>query len=108
MKLLLVIVQDADAARLQQALVESNFRATKLATTGGFLREGNTTFLIGVNDKEVETVTSIVRTTCHERTQPQAIHPLANSPEPYFSQVIDISVGGAVIFVVNVESFQRV
>jgi uncharacterized protein YaaQ len=108
MKLLLVIVQDADANKLQAALVESGFRATKLATTGGFLREGNTTFLIGVDDKDVDTVTGIVKNTCQQRTQAQAINSLGSSPEPYFSQVIDVPVGGAVMFVVNVESFQRV
>ena len=105
---MLVIVQDADASKLQAALVEAKFQATKLATTGGFLREGNTTFIIVVEDKDVESISGIVKSTCHERTQTQAISPLAGSPEPYFSHVMDVSVGGAVMFVLNVESFERV
>lgn len=105
---MLVIVQDADASKLQAALVAAKFQATKLATTGGFLREGNTTFIIGVNDDDVSSISDIVKNTCQERTQTQAISPLAGSPEPYFSHVMDVSVGGAVMFVLNVESFERV
>ncbi|MER3557036.1 MAG: hypothetical protein C4302_03585, partial [Thermus sp.] len=48
MKLILAIVQDTDAPGLTKALLEKGFQSTKLASTGGFLREGNTTLLIGV------------------------------------------------------------
>ena len=105
---MLVIVQDADAGKLQAALVDAKFQATKLATTGGFLREGNSTFIIGVEDKDVSSISDIVKRTCHQRIQTQAISPLAGSPEPYFSHVMDVSVGGAVMFVLNIESFERV
>lgn len=51
MKMIIAIVQDQDSQELADKLVENNFRATKLATTGGFLRAGNTTFLSGVEDE---------------------------------------------------------
>lgn len=108
MKMMVIIVQDTDANKLQSALVEASFQATKLSSTGGFLRQGNTTFLIGAENENVEQVKSIVKKTCKERTKPQPINSLGASPEPYFGQIIDVSVGGAVVFVLNVESFERV
>lgn len=53
MKMIIAIVQDQDSQELSDQLVKNNFRATKLATTGGFLRAGNTTFLCGVDDVTV-------------------------------------------------------
>src|SRR5690606_21136355 len=60
-KLIIAVVQDRDSNRLSRALVRENLRVTKLASTGGFLREGNTTFLIGVDDDQVEKVLRIIR-----------------------------------------------
>ena len=54
MKMIIAIVQDQDSQELSDQLVKNNFRATKLATTGGFLRAGNTTFLCGVDDDRVD------------------------------------------------------
>ncbi|HAE0521252.1 TPA_asm: hypothetical protein G2720_26005, partial [Salmonella enterica subsp. enterica serovar Enteritidis str. P125109] len=54
MKMVITIVQDKDSLRLAEALVEHDFRATKLATTGGFLKEGNTTFMIGVQSERLD------------------------------------------------------
>ncbi|MGQ9510337.1 MAG: cyclic-di-AMP receptor [Thermaceae bacterium] len=53
MRLILAIVQDADAPGLTKALLEKGFRSTKLASTGGFLREGNTTLLLGVEGEQL-------------------------------------------------------
>ena len=58
MKLVIAIVQDKDSNRLSNALVREGFRATKLASTGGFLRAGNTTFMIGIEDERVHEVTA--------------------------------------------------
>ena len=55
MKLIIAIVQDEDASRLVNKLMNEGFGATKLATTGGFLRSGNTTLLTGVDDDKLET-----------------------------------------------------
>lgn len=61
MKLVVTIVQDKDSNRLSNAFIESDIRATKLSSTGGFLRSGNTTFLIGIEDERVEEVLGIIK-----------------------------------------------
>ena len=67
MKLVITVVEDSDVAFLMESLVKNGFRATKLASTGGFLLQGNTTLLIGVQDREVEPVLQIIRSTCAPR-----------------------------------------
>ena len=69
MKMIIAIVQDQDSQELSDQLVKNNFRATKLATTGGFLRAGNTTFLCGVKDDRVDEVLSVIDNTCGNRDQ---------------------------------------
>ena len=64
MKLMIAVIQDKDVPKLMDALVRSGFSATKLASTGGFLREGNSTVLIGVDDDDIENVLEIVKNTC--------------------------------------------
>ena len=61
MKLIMAIIQDKDSAILSDELVEANVRATKLPSTGGFLRAGNTTFMIGVEDERVDEVLRIIK-----------------------------------------------
>lgn len=67
--MIIAIVQDQDSQELADQLVKNNFRATKLATTGGFLRAGNTTFLCGVNDDRVDEILSVINQTCGNREQ---------------------------------------
>ncbi|RCK09572.1 hypothetical protein DT075_39610 [Bacillus licheniformis] len=56
MKLIIAVVQDQDSNRLLKALTDHNFRVTKLASTGGFLKSGNTTFMLGVDDIRVDKI----------------------------------------------------
>ncbi|MGQ9735547.1 MAG: cyclic-di-AMP receptor [Thermaceae bacterium] len=109
MKLILAIVQDADAPGLTKALLEKGFRSTKLASTGGFLREGNTTLLLGVEDEQLEEALEIIREKCRTRTRlitPGV--PLAEAPDPFLAQPVEVQVGGAVVFVLPVESFFKI
>ena len=109
MKLLLTIVQDTDAGKLQKALTERGFRVTKLSSTGGFLRQGNTTFLIGVEGEEVRVVKEIITTNCGERTDllvPGAA--MADLEGVYAAQATEVTLGGAIIFTLDVEDFVRV
>lgn len=69
MKMIIAIVQDQDSQELSDRLVENNFRATKLASTGGFLRAGNTTFLSGVDDDRVDEILEVIGHTCGNREQ---------------------------------------
>ncbi len=109
MKLLVVIVQDADAAGLVKEFNRHQFEVTKLASTGGFLREGNTTLLMGVNEDRLEAAKEIIAEKCRSRTRfvtPGV--PIAEQPEPFLAQPVEVPVGGAVVFVINVESFFKV
>lgn|SRR5690625_950174 len=108
MKLILAIVQDADSAPLQEALRERGLQSTKLASTGGFLREGNTTVLIGVEDNQVTVVKDIIHATCRERTKVVTAGSPIHALEGVFaSQPMEVPVGGAIVFVINTEEFVR-
>ncbi|WP_167628402.1 cyclic-di-AMP receptor [Listeria valentina] len=108
MKLIFAIVQDQDSNRLSDALTENKFGATKLATTGGFLKAGNTTFLIGVEDDRVEDALDIIRDNCKAREQ--MMTPSASfgvTVDTYVPYPIEVQVGGATVFVMPVESFHH-
>jgi len=69
MKLIIAIVQDEDTPALTEALVAAGHRFTKVSTTGSFLRTGNTSLLIGVEDHVVPTIMATLRRTCRRRNQ---------------------------------------
>ncbi|MCK9525266.1 MAG: cyclic-di-AMP receptor [Limnochordia bacterium] len=108
MKLLVTIVQDQDVPGLLEALAENDFRATKLASTGGFLRVGNTTLLIGVEDLSLDRVLAVIKRTCKKREQgdPSPTIPFARGG--LGTRLEKISVGGATVFSVDVERFERI
>lgn len=108
MKLVLAVIQDKDSNRLSQALIKADFRATKLASTGGFLKEGNTTFLIGVEDDEIDELLEIIKENCKSREQLVApMSPLGGSADAYSPYPVEIEVGGATVFVLPVEAFHQ-
>ena len=69
MKLLIAIVQDEDSSKLVSKMMQQGFGVTKLATTGGFLKAGNTTLLLGVDDERVEEAIHVVESVCKSRKQ---------------------------------------
>ncbi|MDG5789961.1 cyclic-di-AMP receptor [Evansella sp. AB-P1] len=108
MKLIMAVVQDKDSNRLSDALVEKDYRATKLASTGGFLKAGNTTFLIGVEDESLEDVLSIIKDNCKSREQLVApISPMGGNADSYVPYPVEVQVGGATVFVLPVEQFEK-
>jgi uncharacterized protein YaaQ len=109
MKLLITIVSDADADGLVRAMVERGYPATKIGTTGGFLRRGNTTLLSGVNADEVDDVIALVRRLCPVRTELLTIGAMPIAGEmPFLTEPIEVRAGGAVIFVLEIQRFERV
>ncbi len=104
MKLILAIIQDEDAPATLQALVERGYRVTRIASTGGFLRQGNTTLLIGVEDHQVPEVVEILRRCCRTRTSylPVAVEATGLLQ----AHMIEVEIGGATIFVLDVERFE--
>ncbi|MCQ6281848.1 cyclic-di-AMP receptor [Bacillus sp. EB600] len=106
MKLIVAVVQDQDSNRLSKALMDHNFRTTKLATTGGFLRSGNTTFLIGTEDIRVDKALQIIQENCRSRDQLVApLSSMGGNVDSYVPKPIDVEVGGATVFVLPVDQF---
>ena len=108
MKLILAIVNDEDANKVLSELNKNGFSVTKLATTGGFLRAGNVTMIIGTEEEKVDSAIKIIAEKSHRRKQ------IATSPMPlgatssYTPYPIEIEVGGATVFVMDVERFEKV
>ncbi len=67
MKLIIAIVRDIDSDLVSQVLTSHEYRVTGIASTGGFLRRGNTTLLIGVEDYQLEEALQLIRSTIAER-----------------------------------------
>ncbi|MBQ3575718.1 MAG: cyclic-di-AMP receptor, partial [Clostridia bacterium] len=90
-------------------LMDDGFRATKLATTGGFLRSGNTTLLIGVEDEQLDQAMSIIEHTCKSRKHTAPVHtPSAGMPGMYVpGYPVQVTVGGATVFVLQVDQFHK-
>ena len=107
MKLIFAIVSNDDSSMVASALTKNGFYATKLATTGGFLKAGNTTFISGVDDEKVDTVIGIIAKYSSRRTQ---IVPSTSTMEVgmYSSFPVEVTVGGSTIFVLNVDRFEKV
>lgn len=109
MKLIIAIVQDEDASHLISSLMNEGFSVTKLATTGGFLKSGNTTILAGVEDSQYDACLKIIEKVCKSRKQ------IATSPVTmggatgmYAPYPIEVTVGGATVFVLNIENFIKI
>ena len=109
MKLVIAIVQDDDALDLIEELNDKSFRITKLATTGGFLKAGNTTLMIGVEKEKVQDVIKIIEDVCKVRKE---IIPtpttMTNGTGMYMPYPMEVQVGGATVFVLDVDQFVKI
>ncbi|WP_079524858.1 MULTISPECIES: cyclic-di-AMP receptor [Halobacillus] len=106
MKMIIAVVQDKDSNRLNDALADNQFKTTKLSTTGGFLREGNTTFMIGCEDEHVDDALTIIKKNCSQRDQMVApISPMGGNADSYIPKPVKVEVGGATVFILPVDSF---
>jgi uncharacterized protein YaaQ len=112
MKLIIAIAHERNKNKLADALLENGFPFTKLGSTGGFLRQGNVTVLIGVEDDQVERVLEIIQAVCGASEQfvnvageMSAASIIMSTAQPLHP--VKVETGGAVAFVVSVENFQR-
>lgn len=108
MKLVLAIVQDRDADAAMKELAERKIPVTKIATTGGFLLEGNTTLLMGVEDHLVKVVETILRETSHRRQMFMPMGASMTDAAYGLANQIEVEVGGAILFVLDVERFEQI
>ena len=107
MKLIIAIVQELDEPILSDYLVENGFRITKLKTSGGFLKEGNATLLIGVEDDKLEECLEIIEDNCKRRTT-KTTYVNPGLDRSFLNTLpVEITVGGATIFILDVEQFIR-
>ena len=107
-KLIVAIVHNEDAGALVNGLLDKEFRATRLHSSGGFLKQSNATIVVGVEDGDVDEVMGIVRTNCISRTQ--VVNPMPPIMEPgefFMPYPLEVEVGGATVFVLPVERFER-
>ncbi|MCW3095629.1 MAG: hypothetical protein JWL77_1247 [Chthonomonadaceae bacterium] len=108
MKLVITVVHDRDKNKITEALLRNGFKFTKIGSTGGFLREGNVTLLIGVEGKEVERLVQVISDSCKTREQFVNVLPPDAAPAGTFMpSPVKVQVGGAVCFVMDVERFER-
>ena len=108
MKLVVAIVHNEDAGVLVDALLEREYRATRLHSSGGFLKQSNATVIVGVDDAQVDEVITIVRENCNARTQ--VVNPMPPIMEPgefFMPYPLEVEVGGATVFVLPVDRFER-
>ena len=105
MKMILAIVQADDAGKIMKGLVEAGHRVTRVATEGGWLKRENVTLLLGVDDEKVEDVVAVLKKTGRKRTAYISVP--REVPGALNAQVIDVEVGGATVFVMNVERFEH-
>jgi uncharacterized protein YaaQ len=108
MKLIVAVVQDEDADNLVREIVAANFRVTRVSSSGSLLRTGNTSLIVGVDEPDVSGVIAIIRSVCKRRTQVAV--PYSPALEPgllYLAENFEVEVGGAIIFVLNVQRYER-
>lgn len=109
MKLVIVIVQDDASIDLIDSLTDDGYRVTKLATTGGFLKAGNTTLLIGVEDEKTEAVLNIIKEECKPRKQVvTSPTPVIGSTGVYVPYPVEVQIGGATVFVLDVDKYFKI
>ncbi len=106
-KLLIVITSDTDADTLIQELVQRGYPATKVSSTGGFLRRGNATIFSGVDSEDVDNVVAIIRDKCQARTEFVPAQALPFPESLYPAEPVEVRTGGAIVFVVPVERFEK-
>lgn len=108
MKLVIATIQDQDADKVIASLHEQNYRITRIGTTGGFLQQGNTTLLIGTEDERVAGVIEVLRHDSERRTRfmPMATGAAPNGMALY--NYVEVEIGGATVFVLDVDHFEQV
>ena len=106
MKLVLAIISGEDSAKVSGTLTKEGFFVTKLATSGGFLSAGNTTFIIGTEDEKVPDLIEILKQTCSTRKQTQPSAP-ALGLGMFTAAPVEVQLGGATVFVLDIEQFHK-
>lgn len=101
-------MHNRDKNKVCDELVKAGFKFTVIGSTGGFLREGNTTYLVGVEDEQLNNCLSVIQQNSQTREQMVSVMPFeATAPGGLMHNPLKVPVGGAVVFVLDVERFER-
>lgn len=108
MKLIVAIVQAYDTDPLLRNVTSAGFSVTRIQSIGGFLRAGNSTVLMGVDDDRVRECLDLIRASSQSRVEVV--------PDDLEAEIFDITgadvhtvvVGGAVVFVLPISRFERI
>ncbi|MBM7544638.1 cyclic-di-AMP receptor [Periweissella beninensis] len=108
MKMIMAIVQDKDSNKVSSQLAKAQVQATRFNSAGSFLRSGNTTFMIGIEDERVEEVIEIIHQASRSRKQfmtpPLNMDSIMDSGSSF---PIEVEVGGGTVFVLPIDSFRH-
>ena len=110
MKMIFAVIRDKDSYAAIGALSEKNIGVTKLASSGGFLREGNTTLMIGAEDDKVQEVIDIIKQECgqHQKLTVNMPYISGTTMVNYATMPMNVEVGGATIFVIDVDRYEKI
>lgn len=108
MKLLIAVVHSEDASSTMDALNDRGISVTRFASSGGFLQHKNVTLFSGIEDDRIEEVLQLLRENC--RTRSEYMNPMPPLVEPgdfFVPYPVEVQVGGATVFIVNVDRFEK-
>jgi len=109
LKLIIAVVQGEDAPGAVVALTDKGISSTRMASSGGFLQQGNVTLMIGVEDSQVAEALRIIHEKCHARSRYLTpVPPMAEPGDLFMAYPVEVEVGGATVFVVPVDSFEKI
>ncbi len=107
MKLIFAVMHDEDSRKVIDTLNSLGYRATKLCSTGGFLRAGNTTLMIGIEDEELDNVLDIIKTHSERRKQYLQASTHSSFNVGILTGGIEVDVGGSTVFVIEVTQMEK-
>ena len=110
MKMIYAIVRNDNEDDVVTQLTQHHYSVTRLSTTGGFLRKGNTTLMIGADDEKVDEVISLIKQECgqHQKLTVNMPYISGTTMVNYATMPMHVEVGGATLFVVNVERYEKI
>lgn len=106
MKLIVAVINNDDCPAVLNGLTQKGYSATRLSTSGSFLRAGNSTLMIGTEEEKVDEVIDIISEYSRKRTQMVTPSP-SFMAEGFVSRAVEVSVGGATVFVLDVDKFLK-
>ena len=108
MELVIAIINSDDSSAVMSNLTKAGYTVTKLSTSGGFLRAGNVTLLIGVEEKKTDDVINIIGQYSSQRKKITPVNTTYIGESMLSSMPVEVTVGGATIFVIDVEQFYKI